>query len=441
MPSNNIVLKLDGIGKSYKKKSINKFSLFELSTYTRKSKVQDEEEKWALRNVSFELERGHAFGILGKNGSGKSTLLKIATGLLAPNEGIIHRKGKVAALLELGSGFNQEFTGRENIFFNGAILGFSRNEIEKCFDKIASFADIGNYLDQPIKTYSSGMVMRLAFAVQVQIEPDILIIDEALAVGDSLFQKRCYQRIQSYVSNGGALLFVSHDQEAVRTITSSAMFLSKGIVRMIGTPSDVVREYRRDLAHEEEQFLRNQVERYSTSKISSSDKLPKLSEDRYSFGSYEAEVIKVELFDEMGAVKSNFQVGDFMSFRITCLANKNLSGLSVAFRVRNKEGVKVTSWGTLNEDMQLAISNNPSKLFWNKEFSSGQQFDVTFSGKCILAPNFYELQVAITHEGDLFYGEQKIIHWMDESAFFTVSNRPQEYVVGGICDIGFRFQK
>src|SRR5271170_3287992 len=195
-------------------------------------------EFWALKDVSFEVRRGEAVGIIGRNGSGKSTLLQLITGTIRPTTGEIEANGRIAALLELGSGFNPDFTGRENVYLNGALLGLTTEEINNRFDAITAFADIGQYIDQPVKTYSSGMLVRLAFAVQVQIEPDILIVDEALAVGDALFQKRCFQQIEKLVSNGTSLLFVSHDQEAMRTLTHQALLLTHGAVRARGLSAE-----------------------------------------------------------------------------------------------------------------------------------------------------------------------------------------------------------
>ncbi len=208
-------------------------------------------EFWALKDVSFDVKNGETVGIIGRNGSGKSTLLQIITGTLAPTEGTVITHGRIAALLELGSGFNPDFTGRENVYLNGALLGFSTAQIDEKFDAIASFADIGEHLDQPVKTYSSGMLVRLAFAVQVQVEPEILIVDEALAVGDALFQKRCFQRIEKLVSDGTTVLFVSHDQESVRTLTNRALLLNKGRSVEWGLSSEVVLKYRK-LLHDEE---------------------------------------------------------------------------------------------------------------------------------------------------------------------------------------------
>ena len=182
----------------------------------------------ALSDINFNVEKGECVGIVGRNGAGKSTLLQIITGIMMPSSGSVSCSGRIAALLELGSGFNNEFSGRENIYMNAAILGIKENEIEKKIDEIVDFADIPDFIDQPLKTYSSGMMLRLAFAVQTQVDPEILIIDEALAVGDAIFQTKCYKRINELRDKGTTILFVSHDQEAVRTLTNRCVLLEKG---------------------------------------------------------------------------------------------------------------------------------------------------------------------------------------------------------------------
>jgi lipopolysaccharide transport system ATP-binding protein len=196
-------------------------------------------EFWALRNVSFEVRRGETVGIIGRNGSGKSTLLQIIAGTLAPTEGEVQVKGRVAALLELGSGFNPEFTGRENVYLNGAILGLSREEIDARFDDIVAFADIGEFIDQPVKFYSSGMVVRLAFAVQVHAPKEVLIVDEALAVGDAAFQRKCMRSLEQFQKDGGTVLLVSHDTQTIVRQCSSCIFLHQGNVVTTG-PSKIV---------------------------------------------------------------------------------------------------------------------------------------------------------------------------------------------------------
>ena len=197
----------------------------------------------ALHGIDFELQRGEALGIIGLNGSGKSTLLQIIAGVLPPTSGRVETHGRVAALLELGSGFNPELTGRENIYINGAILGLATARIDALLDDIISFADIGDYIDQPVKTYSSGMALRLAFSVQVHIDPDILIVDEALAVGDAAFQAKAMARIQQILARGTTLLFVGHDLNALRAFCQRAILLESGRMAMLGSPEEVIEEY------------------------------------------------------------------------------------------------------------------------------------------------------------------------------------------------------
>ena len=200
-------------------------------------------EFWALRDVSLEVRRGETLGVIGRNGSGKSTLLQIIAGTLAPSTGDVRVQGRVAALLELGSGFNPEFSGRENVYLNGAILGVGRAELEKRFDEIAAFADIGQFLEQPVKLYSSGMFVRLAFAVQACLDPDVLIVDEALSVGDIFFQQKCAARIQQLVDQGTAILFVSHDLSSVSQLCKRVMLLDGGHVIEYGNPKPVLERY------------------------------------------------------------------------------------------------------------------------------------------------------------------------------------------------------
>jgi lipopolysaccharide transport system ATP-binding protein len=201
------------------------------------------QEFWALKDVSLEVNKGEAVGIIGRNGAGKSTLLQIICGTLTPTIGSVEVQGTVAALLELGSGFNPEFTGRENVYLNASMLGLTQREIDDKFDEIGAFADIGEYLEQPTKTYSSGMLMRLAFAVNTCINPEILIVDEALSVGDAPFQSKCFKRLRQLINDGASILFVSHDLSTVRSICSRALWLNNGQAEMWGPAKQVVKEY------------------------------------------------------------------------------------------------------------------------------------------------------------------------------------------------------
>ncbi|OKH37063.1 ABC transporter ATP-binding protein [[Phormidium ambiguum] IAM M-71] len=219
------------------------------------------QEFWALRNLNLEVPKGQTLGIVGRNGSGKSTLLQIIVGTLTPTSGQVNINGRVAALLELGSGFNPEFTGRQNVFFNGQLMGLSPKEIAERFDDIAAFADIGDFIDHPVKTYSSGMFVRLAFAVATSVEPDILIVDEALSVGDEAFQRKCYARIQSIRARGGTILFVSHSASAVIDICDAAILMDRGEKLLFHHPKFVLDKYHKLMYAPEEKIttLREEI--------------------------------------------------------------------------------------------------------------------------------------------------------------------------------------
>lgn len=412
-------------------------------------------EFWALRDVSFEVKKGESVGILGRNGSGKSTLLQIICGTLSPTYGSVTTRGRIAALLELGSGFNPEFSGRENVYMNGALLGLSTEQIDDRFDAIAAFADIGDFIEQPVKTYSSGMLIRLAFAVQVQVEPDILVVDEALAVGDALFQKRCFQRIEQLISGGTTLLFVSHDQESVRTLTNRALLLKQGRALAWGVTSEVVLEYRRQLHNDESAYFANIVKHFPTksadistslaqSDVSSNDKREEeitsassisLRSDKFSFGNGEVRIIKVEILNGVNEECSVFYPGDRLSIRVTSQSFVAIDKLNVAIRIRNKEGVKIYSWGTLNQDIENRFFQTKQPLFWHRTFSPGEQFVVELSCDCRLGVNLYEVQASVSYEETLDYMGQRILHWIDEAAFFQVAMKRDEYFFGGVVDL------
>ncbi|MCL6690570.1 ABC transporter ATP-binding protein [Pseudomonas sp. R3.Fl] len=239
MPSNSAII-VSGVSKCYNIYDSPQDRLKQMILRGRRKLYR---EFWALRDVSFEVPRGETVGIVGRNGSGKSTLLQIIAGTLTPTSGSVTTSGRVAALLELGSGFNADFTGRENVYLNAALLGLTQEEIDDRFDSIASFADIGYFIDQPVKTYSSGMLVRLAFAVQAQIDPEILIVDEALAVGDAKFQARCFDRLKKLKDSGTSILLVTHSSEQVVTHCSSAVLLDSGSVVTQGKPREVINNY------------------------------------------------------------------------------------------------------------------------------------------------------------------------------------------------------
>ncbi len=400
-------------------------------------------EFWALRGVNLQIRRGEAIGVIGRNGSGKSTLMQLIAGVLTPTQGEVRVRGRVDALLELGSAFNPEFTGRENIYLYGSILGLRRREVDERFDDIAGFADIGDFLDQPVKTYSSGMKVRLAFSVQVQLDPEILVIDEALSVGDNLFQKRCHQRLKQLREDDGVtLLFVSHQQEVIRTITTRAVLLHEGLVRAVGPPGDVVLEYRRLLHEEEKRWSRGQARTLaSQSSVVRTPRKPAPVNDNervLSFGDEDAIIECVEVLDDVGDPCSLLRSGDPLRIRVRGRVRTDLTHLNVAIRIRNKEGVKIYSWGTLNQDIETWASEDPSarpEVFWDRQFRAGDAFCVDFCCACRLGAGFYEVQAMVAEERDRYYEDERMLHWVDEAAFFTVRVVRDEYFFGGVCDL------
>lgn len=245
--SSDTVISVQGVSKRYR---IFDSSWVRLRCALSPSPASHAREVWALRDVSFEVKRGEAVGIIGRNGSGKSTLLELIAGTLKPTEGVVEVPGRVAALLELGSGFNPECTGRENVFLNGLLLGLTRTEIKERFDDIAGFADIGDVLNLPVKTYSTGMLVRLAFSVQVALEPEILIVDEALSVGDFFFQQKCFGHLRRMRERGLTLLFVSHDMGTVRNLCQKSLYLRKGRAEYWGEGKTAIQRYMNE-QHEE----------------------------------------------------------------------------------------------------------------------------------------------------------------------------------------------
>ena len=400
----------------------------------------------ALSDINFHVEKGESFGIVGKNGSGKSTLLQIICGTMQPTSGTISCSGRISALLELGSGFNPEFTGLDNIFLNGSLLNLSRKRIEDKIDEILSFADIGDFIHQPVKIYSSGMMVRLAFAVQAFLDPDILIVDEALAVGDALFQKRCYRRIEKLLSDGVTLLFVSHDQEMVRTVTRRGMLLQNGTVRFLGASSDVILEYRKQLQVDElnhfkeilkeKAILKNDLQHLDSSRLAPTSTHQSNREDK-EFGYGGVEVIKAETLNDLNELCSIFYSGDTIRFRLTCKTYTQVSHLNVGIRIRNKEGVKIYSWGTLNQDMRhLNTPCEEKAVFWQQTFLENEEFYVVLEAAVNLGQNLYEVQTCVSIEETPDYMNQHVLHWKDEACFFQVHIDKEKNFFGGILDMG-----
>jgi lipopolysaccharide transport system ATP-binding protein len=303
---------------------------------------------YALQDVSFTIRRGEATGIIGRNGSGKSTLLQLVAGTLAPTRGSIAVRGKISALLELGSGFNPEFTGRENVFLNGAIHGFTRNEMSERMDEIREFADIGDFIEQPVKTYSSGMMMRLAFAIAVNVQPDLLIVDEALSVGDVFFSQKCFQRIREIVHRGATLIFVSHDMGAVQSLCDRALLLSRGSLLFDGVPEDCVSRYFNlhtpsAISGKPVPGRHPPVDPAARSSVVASDLLPSA---RTRHGDKRLELLAATIVDGHGSTAWDYEMTHRASVRMLLLAHHPIARPSAGLQIHDRMGNLVFAAGT-----------------------------------------------------------------------------------------------
>ena len=302
-------------------------------------------EFWALQNISVDISAGTTFGIVGQNGSGKSTLLQIIAGILRSNSGQLNTNGRISALLELGSGFNNEFTGRENVYMQGSIMGISRTEMDQKFQQIIDFADIGQFIDQPVKTYSSGMYVRLAFSVAINIDPDILIVDEALAVGDAMFQRRCYKWMEEFKKKGKTIIFVSHAISVVTELCDQAMLLDKGRVLQIGNPLEIVNAYNKLLSEKEIEYLNRLKqkdegvdERLITPQTRNS------TETR--FGTGDAEIVDFYILNSAQEKVTILEHGEKYIFTFKSLFTNNLETPNMGVSIYTLTGVYLTGTST-----------------------------------------------------------------------------------------------
>src|SRR2546426_18595 len=365
---------------------------------------------WALQNISFEIEAGTTTGIIGPNGSGKSTLLQIITGALEPTHGNVWHEGRVAALLELGAGFNPEFTGIENIFMNAALMGFSRKETESLLPEIERFAEIGPFIYQPVKTYSSGMYVRLAFSISISANPNILIIDEALAVGDAVFQHRCMRRLKEMQEGGVTIFFVSHDAGAVRALCSRAILLYAGEVVTDGKPQDVLNRYQKLIMARERAY----EEAAQPGEEADEDQEWLLKEEKfaplhYTFrhGDGSAEVLRVELLDASWRRIEIVETGEPVVVRMWVRFKTDVEAPVCGFLIRNRHGIHL--YGTNTELQKLDLG----------AMRGGEVIEVSFAFNCSLAPDSYSIAVA-AHSPDAISFD-----WLDGALFFQVISADQ----------------
>lgn len=312
---------------------------------------------WALRNVSFQVPKGATFCIIGENGSGKSTLLQMVAGILAPTSGQMRVNGRVSALLELGSGFNPEFSGRDNVYLNASILGFSTKEIDRRYQEIADFAEIGDFIDQPVKTYSSGMIVRLAFAVAIHVDPDILLVDEALAVGDIYFRQRCMRKVHELRSRGITILFVSHAIGDVKAIGDLTMWLDNGRVRELGDTDKVVAKYLAAMTEKDSAYLKLAKAKSGPPPEASLREAPEvicsIPNIDHRYGDGRAEVLGIRVCDSFGQPLQLIEPGSRIVVRISVRAKDDLALPNVGFMLRNHLGIDFAGTNTTREGHQL----------------------------------------------------------------------------------------
>jgi lipopolysaccharide transport system ATP-binding protein len=341
---------------------------------------------WALRDIGFEVEKGETLSLVGPNGCGKSTLLQIVSGILQPTTGRVVTRGRIAALLELGAGFNPEFSGRENVYLNGEIMGLSRGEIDKAMPSIEAFAEIGEFIERPVKEYSSGMYVRLAFSTAIHVDPEILIVDEALAVGDAVFANRCVRKFQELRERKITVLFVSHDLGLVKQLSDRAILLLNGRIEAQGEPKDVINRYiglvleRQDTKSKKEERIRSS----------------------FRHGDGASEILSVQILQESGAEAASIASGEPVTVRVRSRFHAPVSDPMVGILIRTRIGMDVYGTNTRIEQTRLG------------DFEAGDDLEVDFRLEAWLTPQQYTLTVATQNADGTSHD------WLDDAIAFDV---------------------
>ncbi|MBR2950575.1 MAG: ABC transporter ATP-binding protein [Lachnospiraceae bacterium] len=416
-----LAIHVEGIDKVYKLYNRNRDRLIESLGLSRKPRST---QHYALKNVNLDIYRGETVGIIGTNGSGKSTLLKIITGVLFPTAGELQVNGRISALLELGAGFNMEYNGIENVYLNGTMMGFSEKEIDEKLPEILEFADIGEYVHQPVKTYSSGMFVRLAFAVAINIDPEILIVDEALSVGDVFFQAKCYRKFEEFKKKGKTILFVSHDLSAISKYCDRAILLNKGTKLAEGTPKDMIDAYKQVLVGQyetpkatenvpdltDDPDVRKALDKGNDSKDASAkengtDQAAEKNStaegtknagaqkeaDTLEYGSGKASITEFYLTDHKGVRTTAILKGNTFTMHMKVKIHEDLEAPIFAFSIKNVKGVELTGTNTMFEKSFL------------ESVKAGETKEITFTQRMLLQGGDYLVSLGVTgYEKDTF---------------------------------------
>lgn len=394
-------IRIRNVSKMYKLYARNRDRVAEALGLSGKKRYR---EHYALRDISFDVKKGETVGIIGTNGAGKSTILKIITGVLNPTAGEMEIKGRISALLELGAGFNPEYTGMENIYLNGTMMGYSREEVEERIDDILHFADIGEFIHQPVKTYSSGMFVRLAFAVAINIDPEILVVDEALSVGDVFFQAKCYQKFDDFKKEGKTILFVSHDLGSISKYCDRVILFNKGKKLAEGSPKDMIDLYKKLLTGSDEEKKRIEedgaaaeaakpAEEPGVPAVSGpSDEVDgapwkshyQLNPNRNEYGNRKAEIIDFAILDEAGRFTNSIEKGTWFTLRSKILFHEDIHDPIFTFTFKTIRGIDVTGTNTMYEKKDVPLAK------------AGETYVASFRQKMSLQGGEYLLSMSCT---------------------------------------------
>ena len=389
----DLAIKITNLTKIYKLYDRNRDRLKDSLGLSKKANYK---EHYALKNVDMEVKTGESVGIIGVNGSGKSTILKIITGVLNATSGDIEINGRISALLELGAGFNMEYTGLENVYLNGTMMGFTEKEIDERLQDILNFADIGDFIHQPVKTYSSGMFVRLAFAVAINIDPEILIVDEALSVGDVFFQSKCYHKFEEFKKMGKTILFVSHDLTSIAKYCDRVILLNKGVKLAEGNPKDMVNMYKKLLVHQlDEETLEDVSGKSAIGEKSESGKAWKdnfeINPTITDYGEKQAEIVDFAMIDQYGAYSSIIEKGSVYQVKAKIHFHETVKNPIFTITIKNKQGTDITGTNTMFERIETGTVN------------AGEERIVTYEQKMNLQGGDYLLSLGCTgYVGDNF---------------------------------------
>lgn len=380
----------------------------------------------ALDSVSMEIYKGDTIGLLGKNGAGKSTLLKIITGVLSPSSGSVHVQGKIAALLELGAGFNPELTGIENIYFNGAIMGYSKEEMDSKIKDILDFADIGDFVNQPVKSYSSGMFARLAFAVAVNVDPDVLIVDEALSVGDVAFQTKCFRKFAEFQSMGKTIVLVSHSLDSILKYCNRAVVIHNGKNVAEGKPKEMVDVYKRILVNlydiEHDLKINKTTDNNTINGLGEWKQYFQINKSVLEYGNKIAEIIDYGMFDENGAPTNKIMSNEQMEVRMLVKFHEAINEPIFAFTIKDLKGNELSGTNTLFQDIQTGV------------YYPGDEITIRFTQQVNLQNGVYTLSLGCTG----YQGEELVVYHRlyDVLSFEThIINK-----IVGIYDLGSKIE-